>query len=116
MSDYQRVQDALKGGAEPAMLCMTCPWDRYCIKPPTMTSDEVQAKLDEAKERDRAEAEVAQAEGKSGTMPMSTIMSLAVVGGKDRTAEICPVLAMRLRTAEGRGIVDALKSHMQGGA
>jgi len=36
------IREALKTGADPHMICATCPWDRTCIKPPAMTSGDVE--------------------------------------------------------------------------
>lgn len=113
MSDYDRVAKALEEGADPSMLCMTCPWDRYCVKPPTMTSEEVKSKLEEARTKDREEAESNPEGSEKPKAPIGTLITALVMGGKDKTAEICPVLAMRLRSPEGRGVVDTLKAHMQ---
>jgi hypothetical protein len=59
--DYQRVNEALQSGADPAMLCELCPWDRLCVTPPTMTKQEIDAKMNQAKIEDeqiRREAEL----------------------------------------------------------
>jgi|BioPla2DNA2_1021312.scaffolds.fasta_scaffold255090_2 hypothetical protein len=34
------IREALKTGADPHMICATCPWDRTCIRPPAMTAGE----------------------------------------------------------------------------
>lgn len=103
---YQQVSDALRNGADPAMLCMTCPWDRNCITPPAMTRAEVEERIAAAEQKDQARGE---------GLPVHTLMVAAMVGGADTKSSICPVLAMQLRTSEGRGIVDTLKAHMQAG-
>lgn len=114
MNDYQRVAEALKEGAEPSMLCMTCPWDRYCITPPSMTSAEVKTKVGEARRTDAEKAQEARAKGQEPGLPAGALMTILALGGRDKQAEICPVMALKLRTADGRGVVDALKEHMQG--
>jgi len=47
MSDYTKVSEALAEGVPPAAICSTCPWDRFCIEPPTMTKDDVSKKMKE---------------------------------------------------------------------
>lgn len=106
---YEQVSAALRAGADPAMLCMTCPWDRYCVSPPQMTHAEVDAQLKKAAERDKVRAAAA---GKSGT-PVQTLLTILAVGGEDMRSFVCPVFAMRLRTQEGRGMTDAIKAQMQ---
>lgn len=106
---YEQVGDALRAGADPAMLCMTCPWDRYCVSPPQMTHTEVDAKLKAAVQADEARA----SEGTRTGLPVQTLLTAMAIGGADTSAPVCPVFAMRLRTQEGRGIVDAVKAQMQ---
>ena len=40
------IREALKTGADPHMICATCPWDRTCIRPPAMTTGDVEEALD----------------------------------------------------------------------
>ena len=114
MSDFEAVSKALAEGADPALLCATCPWDRYCITPPKMTRAEVDAKMREAEQKDKAEFEAAKAEGRSPGMPVGMLMTALTFTGKDTSATICPVFALRLRSSSGRTIVDSMKSTMQG--
>jgi hypothetical protein len=116
MSDYSKVSDALKNGADPDMLCMTCPWDRFCITPPTMTRDEIDQRMNAETEKDKKHAAEAEARGEKASMPVGSLLSVLVFAGKDTSAQVCPVLAMRLRTSDGRAVVDLIKTHMQGGA
>lgn len=109
---FDQVQRALAQGADPDMLCMTCPWDRFCITPPTMTRAEVESEIAEASRKDSEKSGGNQA-GQSGSFPTATLLTALVIGSRDTTAAICPVLAMRLRLAEGRAVVDLIKSHMQ---
>lgn len=113
MSDYHKVQEALERGVEPAMLCATCPWDRYCIQPPTITKDEIDKQMEEATRKDKETAERARIEGKEAGMPVGLLMAAMVYSGKDTSASICPVFAVRLRSNVGRTIVDNLKGSMQ---
>lgn len=111
---YKEVQEALAQGVEPTMLCATCPWDRYCITPPSMTKGEVDQRLDEAKAKDEADRKKAEAEGKSPNLPMGQFIMALAVSGKDLTASCCPVFVTWLRSSAGRGIVDGMKATMQG--
>lgn len=106
MSDYSSVENALKEGVSPELLCATCPWDRLCITPPTMTSRDV----------DRAIETTAEKVGgsKSPTAQLSaTLLSALVYGGRDKTATLCPVFRLRFASPEGRRVVDVLKPLMR---
>lgn len=111
MADYDKVSAALKSGADPQMLCATCPWDRFCINPPSMTEQEITDKIDEATKRDKQSA--AEAPDGESKMPVNTLMTAMVYAGKASSATICPVLALQLRTPGGKHIVDVLKIAMQ---
>jgi hypothetical protein len=95
------------------MLCATCPWDRNCFTPPTMTAADVEAQIHEATEKDRAELEVARMTGGEARMPVGSLLTAMFVGGKDTSAQVCPVLALRLRSSGGRKIADTFKGLMQ---
>ncbi len=114
MADYHSVQDALKAGTDPAMICLICPWDRYCISPPAMTAGEVEKRLADATAKDEAAAEAARAEGRTVPMPATMLMTAIAYAGKDTSAQVCPVFALRLRSSGGRKIADATKALMQG--
>ena len=113
MADYKRVSDALKEGADPVMLCMTCPWDRFCINPPPMTSEEIEKQYEDARVKDEEAAAKAKAEGKDAPMPFGVLIQALAVGGRDTQCQVCPVLAMRLRSSEGGVIVQSIRSQMQ---
>ena len=113
MSDYTAVQKALADGAEPAMLCATCPWDRNCITPPTMTSAEVEQKIAEASAEDQKRADAARAAGQEVPIPNGTLVTLLAVGGRDTSGQMCPVFALRLRSGGGRKIAELVRSAMQ---
>jgi hypothetical protein len=113
MSDYPAVQKALAGGADPAMLCATCPWDRNCITPPTMTRAEVEARIADAAAKDEAEQAAAELAGVNPGLPTATLVTLAAYAGRDQSAPCCPVFAMRLRTSTGRKAAELLKDSMQ---
>lgn len=113
MNDYQRVEEALKGGAEPEMLCATCPWDRFCITPPEMTLAEVEQQMEEAKRKDELAMQEARARGDEPPMPIGALLTAVTVGSRHRQSVLCPVFAIRLRSSEGQAIVQGLKSAMQ---
>ncbi len=113
MNDYGRVEEALKAGADPAMLCATCPWDRFCITPPEMTAEEVEAKIKEAEEKDRQRDEARLVKGETPGMPVGMLLTAVTLGGRHRQANLCPVFAITLRTSQGKHLVDSLKTQMQ---
>lgn len=112
-SDYQSVKQSLQGGADPAMLCATCPWDRNCVMPPTMSSAEIEAQMEDAKRQDEQNAAAAKAAGKDPGMPAGILLTALAYAGKDTSAQVCPVFALRLRSSGGRVIADRFKSLMQ---
>jgi hypothetical protein len=110
MTDYKPVQDALASGAEPAMLCATCPWDRSCVTPPVMTRADIDSQIAEAAAADKR----AMAEQGAGKMPVGSLLTALMFGGRDTAAQVCPVFALRLKSGAGRGIADSVRSLMQG--
>ena len=117
MSDYQAVQKSLADGSPPEMLCATCPWDRSCLSPPTMTKAEVDAVIEKAQADDVLRSANARLQGKPMTgleASAAVLVTAMAYGGKDLSAAICPVLALRLRSSGGREIADGLKVSMQG--
>jgi hypothetical protein len=112
--NYKPVSDALAAGADPQMLCATCPWDRFCITPPSMTRDEIDAEQEKARRKDEDARAEKQAKGEDPGMPMGMLMTAVMLGGKDTAATVCPVVAMRMRTSQGRKIVDSLRAQMTG--
>lgn len=113
MSDFDSVTKALAAGTDPAMLCTTCPWDRNCVTPPTMTKADINEQISQAAERDRVQAAQARAEGNPPGMPVGSLMTVLMFGGKDTSASVCPVFALRLKSSGGRRIADSLKDLMQ---
>ena len=113
MSDYSAVKKALTDGAQPAMLCATCPWDRTCIAPPTMTSAEIDAKMAEAAAQDDQKLAEAQTRGQQPALPVGSLLTALTYAGKDTSAQVCPVYALRLRSSGGRRIADTMKAAMQ---
>lgn len=113
MTDYRPVSDALASGADPSMLCATCPWDRTCISPPTMTRAEIDAQMAKSQAEDEAARMKAVKEGKPAPMPVGSLLTAVTYGGRDTSAQVCPVFALRLRSSGGRQIADRLKDSMQ---
>ncbi len=114
MSRYDQVSDALKAGAEPEFLCATCPWDRLCITPPAMTSTEVDAKLQASADEDRRKMAEARVRGeKPGDLPLGSLLTHLVIGGRDRQASLCPVFALRLRSEGGQHLAAQLRTQMR---
>jgi hypothetical protein len=109
MSDYKPVQDALAAGTPPAMLCMTCPWDRNCVTPPTMTRADVDAQVAEAKAMDEQQM----AKPGADKMPVGTLLTALMFGGRDTAAQVCPVFALRLKSSGGRKLADGIRGSMQ---
>jgi hypothetical protein len=114
LQDYEPVTKALAEGADPAMLCATCPWDRNCVNPPSMTAGEVKRQMEEASARDQATMTAARLSGQDVPLPAATLIMAAVLGGKDTALQACPVLGVRLRSADGRRLADQVRSLMQG--
>lgn len=113
MSNYESVTKALAEGVEPAMLCATCPWDRNCVNPPAMSTADVRKAIDSAAEEDKAKAVAAQLAGQPAPMPAATLMMVAAYSGRDTALQACPVLAVRLRSAEGRKAAEGVRALMQ---
>lgn len=112
-TDYKAVQKALSDGADPAMLCATCPWDRNCFSPPTMTAADVEQQIAEAGRKDEMEAAADRSEGRAPRLPAGTLLTALLFAGKDTSAQVCPVFGMRLRSSGGRKIADTFKALMQ---
>ena len=111
MIDHDRINQALASGADPNMLCTTCPWDRLCVEPPKSTREDVDREVAKAKAEDEKSMAVPGAKG----MPVATLLTAMMFSGKDRTGEMCPVFSLRLRSAEGRQIADSIRALMQSG-
>lgn len=114
MSDYTAVKQALASGADPSMLCTTCPWDRNCVSPPDMTSGDIADRLKEAAAMDKATvAERPEVAGEPGGAVVATLMTAMIYAGRDTSFQACPVLALRLRSGDGRKFADLVKNTMQ---
>lgn len=114
MSNYKAVSEALAAGANPAHLCGTCPWDRHCVLPPSMTKAEVEAQIAKAKEQDKQAAEELTARGENPGIGavITTLITSVTIGGRDTLAQVCPVFALRLRSSGGQEIAQLIKGTM----
>ena len=112
MSNYTAVTQALESGADPSMLCRTCPWTRQCITPPEMTAADVRAKIDEAS-KDPTLASGGDKKDNAIGQIMATMFTSALFAGADTKAHVCPVFAMRLREESGRHVADSIRRSMQ---
>ncbi len=108
-NDYPTVQRELDKGTPAELLCATCPWDRLCVSPPSMTKQDVDRAIAEAEAKDKAKDP---AESK---MPVSMLLTVMTLGGRDTTGALCPVFALRLRGPDGRQVADGIRSLMRDG-
>lgn len=105
MNDYRQVQEALAGGADPAMMCQTCPWTRQCVEPPPMTQQDVEAGVDKMRKT---------AEEKGGQHSFAGVLIGALAyAGRDTNGPMCPVFVLRLRSSDGRDLADTIKATLQ---
>lgn len=111
MANYQSVKSELDRGTPPGLLCATCPWDRLCITPPTMTADQVKQKMDET--LDEPAGNAPSHPDRSAARLASSLVGALMFAGKDTQAEVCPVFAMRLSGPDGRTIADGIRSRMR---
>jgi hypothetical protein len=103
---YDQVEAAMSAGTPHELICAACPWDRLCIQPPAMTSAEIDAKVKAAAAQDEAK-------GTHGT-PATMLITAMVYAGRDTSAQVCPVFAVKLRSPEGRQIADGVRASMRG--
>lgn len=107
-ADYEKVKAELAKGTDPALLRATCPWDRLCVSPPTMTPEDVERHLTEAERQDMA------SDPYMTKTPARLMLASMVYGGRDQMGMLCPVFALRLRGPDGRGVADSVRSLMRG--
>jgi len=109
VSDYAAVKGQLQQGIDPTLLCAACPWDRLCVTPPAMTTDEVSAKMSEV------ESPSPSASRSEGEQALAKLLFTAVAyGGRDTQATLCPVLAAEMRSPQGRELNEVLRAKMGG--
>ena len=109
MSDYSAVERELAAGTPAELLCATCPWDRLCITPPTLTKQDIDNQIKQAEAKDREH----DPDGKK--MPVGMMLAALSLGGKDKTGTLCPVFTLRLRGPDGRQVADGVRAMMRDG-
>lgn len=70
--------------------CATCTWDKFCIKPPNMTKDEVERNIKEAGDKGKEK-------GKPNEDIFGSLMGAMMFSGKDKECHACPTFINRLR-------------------
>lgn len=106
--NYGPVREAMTAGTPLDLICSTCPWNRPCVDRPSMTTAEVRQHTDHMK------AEAVKSGHRGQDLAIATITAMAIYGGRDQMATVCPVFAARMQTDEGRQIFDAIRTHMRG--
>ena len=86
--------------------CASCTWDKFCLSPPTMTSEEVESRT---KPKPPAERAVEGEEKKDSLL--GDMLNIMMFSGKDTECRACPQLISRLR--EGPELSNYIKSFMQ---
>lgn len=104
---HEQVKKELAAGTPAELICATCPWDRLCVMPPTMSSQEIERQISEAERQD------AERDPEKRGMPLGMLMTALALGGKDATGTLCPVFALRLRGPDGRIVADAIRTTMR---
>ncbi len=87
--------------------CSTCQWDKFCLKPPTMTEAEVKDKVSFKGEKP-TDPDDKEAANKS---MFGDILNMVVYAGKDKDCIACPTFIARLR--EGPELSNRIKALMQ---
>lgn len=125
-NDYTKVDEAIETGADPVWLCGLCPWDRSCLDVPQIDDSDIVQTITRTVEGFRRahndinhphhDDAVGMAEaigGLDNAIEQMTSMAKHALGGAKNETRICPVLSARLRTSEGRRVMDAFKDVMQ---
>ncbi len=106
MTHYQ-ARTELQRGTAPELICGTCPWDRLCVEPPSMSSREIDRAIHEAEVKDGARDPLGQ------KVPVQMLMTALIYAGKDLSGKLCPVFVARLRGPSGRRLADEMRATMQ---
>lgn len=104
---HEQAKASLEAGEPAELICATCPWDRLCVEPPTISAQEISRKLDEAIAKDTNRDP-----GHTG-MPVTSLLTAITWAGKDTAGKLCPVFALRLSGPDGRAVADGLRSTMR---
>lgn len=107
-ADYALITKGLATGADPALICATCPWDRNCINPPMMTAGDIDQSMAAA-----AAADQAKMTADPARPPATALLMAQIVAGRDTALPACPVLVLRLQSPGGRKIADQIRAAMQ---
>lgn len=108
MTDYSAVTSELDRGTPPELLCATCPWNRPCITPPTMTKRDIEQRVKEM----AAPGPMAEL-GDAKSNPLGGLLGALMFAGKDTAAQVCPVFVLRLSSEDGRAIADGIRNKMR---
>lgn len=108
---YVQVGEALASGADPALICATCPWDRNCLNPPAMSPGDVQKRMKETE--DKLSGPDMRDSHNANRALASALLSAVVFAGKDTALQACPVLCARLKSSGGRQLADMVRKAMQ---
>lgn len=107
---YKAVRDAMAAGTPLDLICVACPWDRLCVRPPEMTQDDVRRHTADM------EREAAAAGATGPGLITAKLAAIAIYGGRDTMGSMCPAFAARMQTGEGRRVADAIRAVMRGPA
>lgn len=105
MAEYDAVKKELAAGTPPELICATCPWDRLCVQPPTMTEADIQRVIAEAEAKDRAKDPTGR------KMPTGMLLTTITFAGRDSAGPMCPVFTLRLRG--DRRVADSVRAVMR---
>jgi hypothetical protein len=106
---HEQAKKSLAEGVPPELVCATCPWDRFCIEPPSLSSAEIDRRLEQSKAQDEASAKK-----NPNAMPTASLLTILAYSGRDTAGRLCPVFMLRLRGPDGRRVADAIRAQMQG--
>lgn len=102
---YNDVRKELAAGMPAELICAACPWDRLCVRPPTMTKEQIDGLIKDAETKDR------ERDPAGSKLPAGMLMTALTFAGKDNSGEMCPVFALRLRT--DRKVADGVRDLMR---
>ena len=104
---HDKARAELTKGTAPELICATCPWDRLCIVPPTLSRADLDRKVDEAMANDLAR------DPKREGLPVEALLTAMTFSGHAGASQLCPVFALRLTGPGGRIIADSNRALMQ---
>jgi hypothetical protein len=104
---HEQAKKELANGTPAELICATCPWDRLCVMPPSMSSQEIERQIEDAKRKDE------ERDPEQKSMPVGMLMTALAYGGRDQTGTLCPVFALRLRGLDGRQVADSIRTTMR---